>query len=79
MARKTWSMDPEIAAVVDYDNVMICCTRRYFTNAKGDVIRKIYSQDAGIMWTPMYSLEGNTVHDEHAASLSSRINRSARD
>ncbi len=59
-------VDPEIAAAVDHDHVMLCCTRPYFGN---DSIGQTYSVDAGENWTLLYNLNGSTTDHEFGAAL----------
>jgi hypothetical protein len=60
-------VDPEIAAAINHDNVMVCCTR--YNGSKGDDIGQGYSQDAGETWSNCWPLNGNREEDEFAASL----------
>lgn len=47
------AVDPEVAAAINNDNVMLCCTR---SNASYDVPGYIYSQDNGQVWGTFWPL-----------------------
>ncbi|MFH2002027.1 MAG: exo-alpha-sialidase, partial [Planctomycetota bacterium] len=60
------NVDPEIAAAVGHDHVMICCTCSYNSI---DNIGQCYSKDAGATWTTLFNLEGYTANHEYSARL----------
>ncbi|RKY95568.1 MAG: hypothetical protein DRQ13_06925, partial [Ignavibacteriae bacterium] len=60
------AVDPDIEAAVNYDNIMICCTKSYNS---ADNIAQCYSTDAGVTWSAFYSLDGYTSTNEFAAEL----------
>ena len=61
-----YPVDPEIAAAVGNDNVMVCCTKSYNLNAN---VGQGYSKDAGQTWTTLYSMGGYTSDHEFSISL----------
>jgi len=67
-SRPLFPVDPEIAAAVDNDHVMVCCTRRHATDTHDDISYSC-SLDAGATWTNLYTLPGCTERNEHAAAL----------
>lgn len=62
----TQPVDPEIAAAVGMDNVMLCCTR---TNAGFDVPGQGYSTDAGQTWSKLWPLYSHPTFDMFSVSL----------
>ena len=63
----SYPVDPEIAAAVNNDNIMVAATVSYKSN---DTIGYIYSSDMGSSWSPMYSMKGNPTEPECGVSLS---------
>jgi hypothetical protein len=59
-------VDPDIEAAVNYDHVMLCCTKSWSAD---DDIGQTYSTNGGLTWTHMWSLEGRTENWEFAADL----------
>lgn len=49
-------VNPEIAAAVNEDNVMLCCTRSYNGN---DCVGYAYSKNTGNNWTNLYYMSGH--------------------
>ncbi|MHC4943203.1 MAG: choice-of-anchor Q domain-containing protein [Planctomycetota bacterium] len=60
------SVDPEIEAAAEYDNIMVCCTRH---TSGSDCIGQMYSEDGGASWTPLYTLDGYTSGEEFGVAL----------
>ena len=65
----TNAVDPEIAAAVNNDNVMICFTGSGGVTSGGMNIYYSYSTDAGTTWGPRYILPAWVAEDEYAVSL----------
>jgi hypothetical protein len=63
------AVDPEIAAAINHDNVMICNTGSWSGSAGRDAIHYCYSSDAGLSWSMSFMITGWTDEDEFAASL----------
>jgi hypothetical protein len=61
------AVDPEIAAAVNLDNVMICCTIPSFGG--DDNIGYVTSNDAGDTWGPLMDMVDCTTEEEWAVSL----------
>lgn len=59
-------VDPEIAAAINTDTVMMCCTR---SSGGADCVAQGYSADAGATWTTMWVMNGTTSADEWAPAL----------
>lgn len=63
-----YEVDPEIAAAVNHDNVMICCTKYSTAHDSADVGQG-YSQDAGETWTTLWDINGSSDFNELAPYL----------
>jgi len=65
-AKPNYPVDPEIAAAVNGESIMIACTTSYQSN---DNIGYCYSKDLGATWTTFYTMPGYTTENECAVSL----------
>lgn len=63
----SYPVDPEIAAAVNHNNLMIACTVSHKGN---DNIGYAFSNSLGAVWTPLMNLKGLTKEFECAVSLS---------
>lgn len=63
-----YPVDPEIAAAVQDDNVMICCTHYHAANSDYR-IKYTYSTDGGDNFGTLYLMYDNTDYPEFAVSL----------
>lgn len=61
------AVDPEIAAAVSHDNVMVCFTMQSLLG--DDNIGYLFSVDGGDVWTPIIEMTGSTDEHEWAVSL----------
>jgi len=61
--------DPEIAAAIDHDHVMMVCTAGSSPGGSGDNIGYSYSMDAGATWSFFWVLPGCSEYDDFAAAL----------
>lgn len=61
-----YPVDPEIAAAVSNNNIMIACTKSYQSN---DNIGYTYSTDLGNSWSALFNMQGHTPEYECGVSL----------
>ncbi|MHC4942437.1 MAG: sialidase family protein [Planctomycetota bacterium] len=64
-----YRVDPEIAAAVNHDHVMVCCTRFTGSPAGNHNINYTYSSDGGQNWTALYTMYDHKDYPEFAVAL----------